>query len=735
MRLAKFLLFSAVAFASVVKSPSNCSMRPCTYTLDTAATTADSTENTELQDALNDAERGDTIELTAGKIWTGVSGAFSISDVAGSSGYLTIRSTAYAKLPPSGTRVTPSHAANMAQIRLISSAQNAVLLIPGAAAPAEYVRFTGIEFTSADNMSSANSASLDLIRIAAGGTLSTLANLPNFIEFDRCYIHGSFAGEIRNAILANGRAVTVVDSWISEIKMAATETHTIVAYDGPGPLTVQNSWLEATAIPVLIGGGPQTVDDLTYMPAGITIIKNTFHKPLKWFSLNPNYVGTPYTNKNMLEFKVADGATVTRNYFVNNYFGANNDQSGQAIAVNIRLPNGASSASYATSEDVTIQDNWIRGSVGGFSVLGTDSNYSNTGIVRRATFHNNLLTDIGCRWSYIGCSNAPQYYRIINGGQQLTYTNNTMVGDPDETNQYMNAGDAAYPDIEGIVFNNNLGPNGGFQWRTGGIGSNEASINGAFSNATYTVDVRGNAFPGGTSTQWDGCTGGKLCGANAYPSIAEWNANTAVLWASPWSNDYSLRASSAYRSNGLSGAPMGVSMSTIPRIYAVNISPGSTTAVLNWSVSPVLIGQVCTVEVSTSAALLTSVTSYSVVSDVDPSTTGRDLSTRAGTIIVGNQTFFPVGQNAALTPGTTYNYRVVCGPSFVSGSFTTKSSGTGSRVTFKYASARTGEYSANADMSSPTVISSATTHTVPVSSGSITYYRATGGPITPITAP
>lgn len=733
-----FLLLSLALSASVVKSPANCSSRPCTYTLDTAGSTATAGENTELQDALNDAERGDTIELTAGKIWTGVSGAFSVSDVAGASGYLTIRTTQHAKLPPAGTRVTPAHAPNMAQIRLISSAQNAVLLIPGGTTPAQYVKFIGIEFTSADDMNSGDSASLDLIRIAAAGTITTTANLPNYIEFERCFIHGSFAGEIRNGILAGGRNFLIVDSWISEIKMAATETHAIAFYNGPGPYTITNNWLEATAIPLLTGGGTQSVDDITFMPANITITKNTFNKPRKWFSLDGNYVGTAYTNKNMLEFKVADGATVTRNYFQGNYFGANNDQAGHAVAFNIRLPNGSSSSTYAVTEDVTFQDNWINGTLGGLSVLGTDSNYSNTGIVRRLTATNNLVTDVGCRWSYVGCvvnSVGPQHYRIINGGQQLSYTNNTMTGDPNETYMYMNAGDSGHPDVQGVTFNNNLGPNGGYQWRTGGLGANELSINGQFDNATYAVDVRGNAFPGGASTNWDGCTGGKLCGSNVYPSVSDWNTNAAVLWLNTWDNDYSLRSSSAYRSNGLSGARMGVDMSTIPRIYGVTVAPGSTRAVLSWSVSPVLIGQGCTVELSTNESLLTSTTAYTVHADVDPTTTGRDLSNRSGSIIARQRTEFPFGINAALTANTAYYYRVVCGPHFVSGGFRTRPASSGTSVTFRYATSRAGEYSANADMSSPTSIASSTTHSIPVSSGSVVYYRQSAGLIVVLAAP
>jgi hypothetical protein len=54
---------------------------------------------------------------------------------------------------------------------------------------------------------------------------------------------------------------------------------------------------------------------------------------------------------------------------------------------------------------------------------------------------------------------------------------------------------------------------------------------------------------------------------------------------------------------------------------------------------------------------------------------------------------------------------------------------------FTYSSARTGEYSSNADMSSSTPISSSTIHTVPASQGAVVYYREASGPIQTLVNP
>jgi hypothetical protein len=117
------------------------------------------------------------------------------------------------------------------------------------------------------------------------------------------------------------------------------------------------------------------------------------------------------------------------------------------------------------------------------------------------------------------------------------------------------------------------------------------------------------------------------------------------------------------------------------------------------------------------------------VNDVNPVNSGYDLQSRAGNIQDGINRQFVIGRNSSLSPSTLYYYRILCGPEFATGSFTTLSSGGGYTAIIKYSTARAGEYSANADMSSPTAIPSGITHTVPVPTGAIRYYRPTGGQI------
>ncbi len=113
----------------------------------------------------------------------------------------------------------------------------------------------------------------------------------------------------------------------------------------------------------------------------------------------------------------------------------------------------------------------------------------------------------------------------------------------------------------------------------------------------------------------------------------------------------------------------------------------------------------------------------------DTDTGGEQACNRASSPAVAGKAAFVFGGSAALTANTTYYWEITDGTRVMVGSFKTKPTGAATTITFQYGSSRAGEYSANADMSSPTSISSSTTHSVPVNQGAVVYYRTSGGNI------
>ena len=78
--------------------------------------------------------------------------------------------------------------------------------------------------------------------------------LPDSIIFDRCYIHGDATHDVQEGLQGNASNFAVVDSYISDIHMAGTDTQAVAAYYTPGPIKLVNNHLEAAGENVMFGG-------------------------------------------------------------------------------------------------------------------------------------------------------------------------------------------------------------------------------------------------------------------------------------------------------------------------------------------------------------------------------------------------------------------------------------------------------------------------------------------------
>lgn len=115
--------------------------------------------------------------------------------------------------------------------------------------------------------------------------------------------------------------------------------------------------------------------------------------------------------------------------------------------------------------------------------------------------------------------------------------------------------------------------------------------------------------------------------------------------------------------------------------------------------------------------------------NADTNTAGEKLDSRTGNVTQGFSRQFVLGTNTALTASTDYTGKLSCdsGAQFRIFSFRTSPAlGVSRNVTFSYATARAGEYSSSADMSSATSIGSGVENVVPVPAAGVRYYRQTG---------
>lgn len=260
-----------------------------------------------LQAAINAAQPGDTILLEAGATYVGNY----LLPVKSGSAIITIRTAHSDGQPSAGTRVTPSHAPLLAKIRSGNTAA-ALRTSPGA----HHWRLLLLEFQ-------ANHEGYgDIIQIGDGSSAQNQpADVPHSIELDRLYIHGDPLLGQKRGIALNGAGVTIRNSYVADIKAVGIDTQAIGGWNGPGPFSIENNYLEASGENILLGGADPAITGL--VSENVTIRYNHVTRPVSWrdpivatpasLSAEPSSGGTlsagAHTYRVLARRKVGGGAT------------------------------------------------------------------------------------------------------------------------------------------------------------------------------------------------------------------------------------------------------------------------------------------------------------------------------------------------------------------------------------------------------------------------------------------
>ena len=375
----------------------------------------------DLQAALDRARPGDTITLEPGATYTGNF----VLPVKSGSQYITVRTAGEDGLPRAGVRVQPAHAPRMAKLR--SPNRQPVLRTESGA---HHWRLALLEFpATVDGVG-------DIILLGDGSAAQTeLAQVPQDIVLDQCYVHGDpVRGQKRGVALNSGRTA-ITNSYISDIKAVGQDTQAIGGWNGPGPYTIENNYLEAAGENFMLGGADPAIPGL--VTADVVFRGNRLAKPLEWRNER-------WTVKNLFELKNARRVLVEENLMEYSWREA---QVGFAILLTPR--NQDRRAPWATVEDVTLRRNVVRHAGGGINILGRDANPS--GQTRRLRIEHNLFYDIDAeRWGGTGA-----FVLIGDGPADVSIEHNTVIQSGNIVTAYGGSKDAPET-IQGVVFRDNL---------------------------------------------------------------------------------------------------------------------------------------------------------------------------------------------------------------------------------------------------------------------------------------
>ena len=458
-----------------------------------------------LQAALNAAERGDIIQLAAGATFTG---NFVLPAKPGS-GWITI--TTATALPPAGTRVTPQSAASFARIQ----SPNAMPTIKTASSgDASFYRLMGIEVASTADMT------YSLVQLY-NDAADVVGDIPQGIILDRVYVHGNSSQTLQRCVVLNSRNSAVVDSWLSDCHGKGMDTQAIITWASPGPLAIENNFLEGAGENIMFGGADPNVANV--VPSDITIRRNYVYKPLSWQGV--------WTVKNLFEVKNAQRVLVEANVFENNWA---DGQTGFAFV--LKSANQGGRCDWCVAQDLIIRSNLIKNSPGGFNIMDRQTLNGGTAIpANDFLITQNVLEDVA-QSSQTG---TRILFQLLGRVQNINVAHNTGFSD-DKIVLFDGSPTSA------LVIRDNLFSRGTY----GVFGSNKGEGTSALSYYAPDGVFRGNIIVAAPATKYPT--------SNYYPT-----SSLTVGMTDYATGDYTLNSSSPYYAGSTDGIPPGADVDAL----------------------------------------------------------------------------------------------------------------------------------------------------------------------------
>jgi hypothetical protein len=298
----------------------------------------------QFQTALNDAGTATTKRIITVDAGLTLSGQWTLPANADQNS-IVIRSSQYANLPE-GKRVVPADASKLFKIQNTSVDPTII-----AAAAANHIRIIGAEITIdpsalSDAPNGANQSGLIQLQTNLANNAS---NIPKFIGFDRCFVHGLATKNTGRGLFATWEDSFVIDSYFDEFHFSGFDGQAILFLDAK-----RNKILNNTLIGVgenfMWGGAGLAIDN--YVIGQLEFLRNHAYVPCKW---KPDGgCGDTFTTDWIAEKNLFECKTCAKLLVFGNYFGGTADAQGgfwpdaQSLAINLKLEQDSSRVTNVT---------------------------------------------------------------------------------------------------------------------------------------------------------------------------------------------------------------------------------------------------------------------------------------------------------------------------------------------------------------------------------------------------
>src|ERR1041385_1865721 len=276
------------------------------------------------------------------------------------SGYMTIRSTGYASLPSSTSRVSPSDL----NFATFETAINAAIISTSvtSSTPTHHFRFLGIHWQKA--VPTAEFIGRAFIDIGHGDE-TALSQLSHHFIVDRCYFDGgSTTSNTLRGIAIEGSDISVVNSYIYRFKGVALETQGIFIGQGER-IGVLNNYVSAASECMLTGAPDPRITG--HVPTDVVLRRNLMEKDLGWCAFCGSYYGVDFSVKNLWEVKIGLRISNQGNFYRIHW----QEDQNWAIVVTVRNQDGT--APWAKISYLDFSYNKVNRVGGGSQWLGNDN--------------------------------------------------------------------------------------------------------------------------------------------------------------------------------------------------------------------------------------------------------------------------------------------------------------------------------------------------------------------------
>ena len=515
-----------------------------------------------IQNAINAAACGDTIQIQAGASFTGT---FNLPNKScDGQHWIIIRTSAPdSSLPAEGTRLTPCYAGvaslpdrppyycpSAADVmpKILAAGNQAFTTQAGAS----YYRLIGLEITHGPNMPAMQPDTLVAIT-------SPTAPLPSHIIIDRCWVHGLATAFLKRGIKLDGSYLAVIDSTVTDVHSVGTATQGMLSGTGAGPLKIVNNFVEGGDSAVGFGGQGNPFGN----PSDVEIRRNHLFKPWSWQYGSPTYLGYAFSAKVALESKNSNRVLIEGNIMEHTWGDAGPGtatQGGDGSIVWLGPKNQSSVCPTCDVSDITFRYNLMRHAGAGPYIFDAPSDTGALAVqAKRYSIHDNLLDDISTTYSRHGSGNG-MLHRFFGTTAYLPPRDVAVFHNTGLTTGlgFLSLGGTTAPYVN-FTFNNNLEIDG-----TYGI-SGCATLFGtaALASCAPGYMFTGNVIIGGKSNILSGALMPSSPTTVGFANYNNGNGGDYRLCIGPGNPVASCTAASPYINAGTDGRDIGADLNTL----------------------------------------------------------------------------------------------------------------------------------------------------------------------------